>query len=303
MLEVRELRYFLEVANTCNITKAANHLHVTQPCLSRAIKELEGKLGQRLITRRSHSVELTPEGLLLVERARSIVSLVGNTEREFKTLTQKIAGKVNLCAAETPAFAWLAAVIAEIQSEHPDVVFNLESGNYEQTLVRLDQGIYDFGLVVEPFAQLEHFEVLTLPVVDPWVLLLPTGHPLTHRKFVTPDDLVAEPLILSSQELNNHADTGLHAWFGAKRFAQLKVVDTFNLLYNAVILVEQGIGLIPALSGIINVRGNPKLCQLPLRPAFSTHVYLIWGRHRTLPPAARLFLECLTERVDAATAE
>lgn len=290
MLEVRELRYFLEVALTGNITKAANHLHVTQPCLSRAIKDLEGKLGQRLLVRRSHSVELTPEGALFVERARAIIDLVGNTEREFQTLSQKIEGQVNLCAAETPAFRLLSAVIADIQAEHPGVRFNLESGNYEQTIVRLDQGIYDFGLVVEPFAQLEHFEVLTLPVHDSWRVILPAGHPLCRKKVITPDDLVEVPIIMSSQELNNGSAAGLRLWFGA-RYSQLQVVDTFNLLYNATLLVEQGIGVLPALGGIINVRGNPKLCERPMKPELTTQVYLIWGRHRTLPPPAQLFLE------------
>lgn len=290
MLEMRELRYFLEVAVTGNITKAANHLHVTQPCLSRAIKDLEGKLGQRLLVRKSHSVALTAEGALFVERARAIVDLVGNTEREFHSLSQKIAGQVNICAAETPAFRLLSAVIADIQAEHPSVLFNLESGNYEQTLVRLDQGIYDFGLVVEPFAQLEHFAVLTLPVSDHWSVILPAGHSLCRKKVITPDDLVNEPIIMSSQELSNGLAAGLRLWFGA-RYAQLRIVNTFNLLYNATLLVEQGIGVLPALGGIIKVAGNPKLCERPMKPELNTKVYLIWGRHRTLPPAAQLFLE------------
>ena len=296
MLEVRELRYFLEVALTGNITKAAHHLHVTQPCLSRAIKDLEGKLGQRLIKRRSHSVELTAEGALFVERARAIIELVGHTEREFQTLSQQIAGQVNICAAETRAFSLVASVIAAIQAEHPQVVFNLESGNYEQTMVRLDQGIYDFGLVVEPFAQLEHFEVLTLPVHDTWHVLLPQGHPLCRKAAITPEDLIGEPLLMSSQELASGAAAGLRRWFGP-RFAELKIVDTFNLLYNATLLVEQGIGFLPALSGIINTTGNAKLCERPLEPPLTARVYLIWGRHRSLAPAAQLFLARLQDLV------
>lgn len=296
MLEVRELRYFLEVALTGNITKAAHHLHVTQPCLSRAIKELEGKVGQRLVLRRSHSVELTQEGALFVERARSIIDMVDNTEREFQSLTRKISGQVNICAAETPAFRLLSEVMAEIQAEHPQVKFNIESGNYEQTLVRLDQGIYDFGLVVEPFAQLEHFEALTLPVCDTWSILMPAGHPLSQKEAITPDDLVSQPLIMSLQEMDYGAGVSLASWFGS-RLSELKVVDTFNLLYNASLLVEQGMGILPAMDGIINIEGNAKLCKRPMNPPISTKVYLIWGRHRTLPPAAQLLLERFKEHV------
>ena len=240
---------------------------------------------------------LTAEGALFVERARAIVELVGNTEREFQTLSQKIEGQVNICAAETPAFRVLSEVIADIQAEHPDVRFNLESGNYEQTIVRLDQGIYDFGLVVEPFAQLEHFEVLTLPVLDRWSVILPAGHPLCRKKVITPDDLLDIPLIMSSQELNNGSAAGLRQWFG-QRYSQLHVVDTFNLLYNATLLVEQGIGVLPAMDGIINVQGNPKLCERPMKPALTTQVYLIWGRHRTLPPPAKLFLERFKAKIE-----
>ena len=82
-MEIRVLRYFLEVAREGSVTHAAERLHISQPTLSKQLKELEGELGKKLFIRGNYNVRLTDEGMLLRKRAEDILDMVGKTEDEF----------------------------------------------------------------------------------------------------------------------------------------------------------------------------------------------------------------------------
>ena len=150
MLETRVLRYFLAVAREGSITAAAQSLHVTQPTLSRQLMDLEDELGQKLFVRGSHHVSLTPEGILLRKRASEILDLVGKTESEFSSMGENIAGDVYIGSGETDAMNRIAAVIREIGRDYPDVHFHIYSGNAEDVMDRLDKGMLDFGILIQP---------------------------------------------------------------------------------------------------------------------------------------------------------
>ena len=107
-MELRVLRYFLEVAREENITHAAQRLHISQPALSRQLKELEEELGKQLLVRGNHSVRLTEEGMLLRKRAEDILEMVGKTEEEFRTLGEIAGGDVRIGCAESDGMAHLA---------------------------------------------------------------------------------------------------------------------------------------------------------------------------------------------------
>lgn len=110
-MEIRVLRCFLAVAREENITAAANYLHLTQPTLSRQIKDLEEELGQQLLIRKSHRVSLTPEGMLLRKRAEKIVSMVEKTEAEFSSMEDTIRGDIYIGGGETQALSDIADII------------------------------------------------------------------------------------------------------------------------------------------------------------------------------------------------
>ncbi|MDO4938152.1 MAG: LysR family transcriptional regulator, partial [Sutterellaceae bacterium] len=160
-MELRTLRYFLAVAREASFTKAANVLHVTQPTLSRQLKELEEELDTDLFVRHSHSVSLTEDGVRLMKRAEEIVDIVQKTRAEFKTDKNDIAGDIYIGAGETPAVHTLARVIADIRKDYPKVRVHIFSGNGPDLVERLEKGLLDFALLIEPI-DLSKFEYLEL---------------------------------------------------------------------------------------------------------------------------------------------
>ena len=128
-MELRVLRNFLAVANEGSITAAANSLHLTQPSLSRQIQDLEEELGQKLLQRKSHRVDLTAEGMRFCQRAEEIVALADKTLAEFSAPAGPITGDVYIGCGETHVLHLLAEIAQSIQTEHPQVRFHLQSGN------------------------------------------------------------------------------------------------------------------------------------------------------------------------------
>lgn len=200
MLDNKTLLVFLEVARTQSMTKAANHLHLTEPSVSRMMRSLEERLGYKLFQRRSKNLLLTKSGQLLQDRAKVIVDLVQELEHEFNHLEHQIKGKINIGLAETPAFRLIAPFLVQMHERYPRVHFSIESGNAEQVCAKLDNGQYDFGLVVASFPNANLYQVLTLPVQDQWGVILPRDHRLASRSIITPEDLKDEPLLFSRQE-------------------------------------------------------------------------------------------------------
>lgn len=376
MLENRELKVFLEVASTLNMTKAARHLHIAEPSVSRIIKSLEEQLGYKLFKRGTRALTLTKSGELLQERSQVILNLVQDLEHEFNALESNISGKINIGLAETPAFRLIAPLLVNLRQRYPQVIFGIESGNAEQVCAKLDQGLYDFGVVVSSFPNAEQYRLVTLPQPDIWGVIIPRDHHLAQKEAVTPFDLKDEPLLFSRQEQlasvrpqtkhlatknslnpdsqNTHeneetiqgsiepsgnqsalsseqtlevlsvslvenvllrdviaqnakpqktfnqnepspqeqwlSDSPLKTWFGAY-WKQLNIVTTFNLIYNAALLVEAKMGLALSLDGIIDLTNHPTLCFKPLSPQVSAQVSIIWPRFRSFTPAARLLRE------------
>ena len=138
-MEIRTLRYFLAVAREGSITRAANFLHLTQPTLSRQMQDLEEELGRPLLIRKSHRVDLTPEGVLLRRRAEEIVAMVDKTEAEFTALEDTVSGDVYIGSGETRGLCPVAKVIRQMRAESPAVRYHLYSGNAQDVTDRLDK--------------------------------------------------------------------------------------------------------------------------------------------------------------------
>ena len=192
-MELRVLKYFLAVAHEGSVTGAAHRLHVTQPTLSRQLKDLEDELGQRLFIRGSHSVSLTAEGMLLRQRAEEIMTIVEKTHSDFRA-GRLIAGDVYIGCGESEAISLLAEVIRDVRANHPKVRFHLHSGNAEDVMERLDRGTLDFGVLVQP-VDISKYDTLPLPYKDIWGLVMPLDHPLAEKKGIVPQDLYGLPLL------------------------------------------------------------------------------------------------------------
>ncbi|MBR6996207.1 MAG: LysR family transcriptional regulator [Ruminococcus sp.] len=294
-MEIRVLRYFLAIAREGSITNAANYLHVTQPTLSRQIKELEEEVGQKLFIRGSHNMKLTQEGFILRKRAEEIVSMVDKTEAEFRSMESTVAGDIYIGGGETRAISYIADVVRELREEYPDIKYHLHSGNEADVTERLDRGLIDFGILVQP-ADLTKYDCLHLPAEDIWGVVMRKDSPLAEKPSITRQDLRELPLILSRQAIaGRKEDNEFINWFGSD-FDKLNIVTTFNLMYNAAIMVEAGIGYAVGIDGITNTDVNSPLCFRPLEPRMTAGLDVIWKKYQVFTPAAELFLKRLQER-------
>ena len=285
-MELRVLRYFLAVVREQSISRAAESLSLTQPTLSRQLMDLEEELGVRLLTRgrKNHSIALTEEGMLLKARAEEIVALADRTEAELAWQEREIAGDIYLGAGETDAMRLLAQAAKRLQETYPHIRYHLFSGNAEDVSARLDKGLLDFGVLIGE-ADLSKYNFLPLGAVDVWGVLLRGDDPLAVKDSIRPEDLWSRPLILSQQSLRSNELSG---WLG-RSMERLNVAATYNLIYNAALLVEAGLGCAITIEKLVNTSGRP-LCFRPLEPRFEGRLNIVWKKHHVFSKAAEAFL-------------
>ena len=286
-MEIRILKYFLAVAQEESITSAAQKLHMTQPALSRQIMELEKELGKQLFLRTNKKTYLTEDGLHLKQRAQEILSLVEKTASELRTTSGEVAGQVHFGAGETDTMRLFAQVIRRIHRDHPKIQFNLFSGNTDDILEKLEDGILDFGLIFSNTVS-EKYHHLAVPLSNVWGILTPSDSPWAKQGRITKEQLARMPLITSSRTA--FTQNFLSRWSGDE-MESLNIVATYNLIFNAVFLVEAGIGNALCLENLVDTSRNSSLCFCPLDPPFYATPVLVWKKGKTLSKASAVFLE------------
>ena len=296
-MEIRVLRYFLAIAREGSITGAANSLHVTQPTLSRQIKDLEDELGQKLFTRGIHNMTLTVEGMILRKRAEEIISMVDKTEAEFNSMEESVGGDIYIGGGETDAIRLIADIAKELRNIYPNIHYHLYSGNAADVTKRLDKGLLDFGILIQP-TDISKYDYLNIPAKDTWGIIMRKDSPLAEKKSIKKEDLLDVPLICSRQAISKEQSKHDFAkWFG-KDFDKLDIVTTFNLIYNAAIMVDAGIGYAITIDKIANISENSNLCFRPLEPKLDSGLNIIWKKYQIFSSAAELFLERLHHDFD-----
>lgn len=287
-MELRQLRYFLAVTREQSISKAAEALFITQPNLSRQMQNLEKEIGQQLFIRGTKKITLTEAGQLLYKRAEEITELYNQTEAELNKPITDMSGDIYIGGGESYAMGLIAKAIRSVQSDYPKVKFHLFSGDSKTVSERLDKGLIDFGIFIEPF-DLSKYDHLRLPLYDTWGVIMRKDSPLAEKRFITPQDLWDKPLIRSRQSIGKNK---ISEWF-LKSDEELNIVATGNLLYNMSLLVEEGAGYAITLDKIINTSGNSDLCFRPLYPELISHLDIAWKKYQVFPKCTEIFLERL----------
>ncbi|WP_066067002.1 LysR family transcriptional regulator [Neobacillus soli] len=294
-MELRVLRYFLTVAREGSMTAAADFLHVTQPTLSRQLKDLEQELGKKLFNRSSHSIILTDEGMLLRKRAEEIVDMVNKLDTEFSSMEETIGGDIYIGGGETDAMRQIARVVKELQLRYPNIRYHLFSGNEDDVTERLDKGLLDFGILIQP-ADLSKYNYIDIPGKDVWGVVMRKDSPLAFKDTIQAVDLLSVPLICSRQAMKQTFSKNEFAdWFG-EDFDKLTVVITYNLAYNAAIMVEEGIGYAVTIDKIVNTSSESNLCFRPLEPRLESGLNIVWKKHQVFSTAANAFLKAIQEK-------
>lgn len=289
-MELRVLQYFLAVAREQNISAAAESLHLSQPTLSTQLKALEEELGKQLLirgTKGSRKVLLTEDGMILRKRAEEILSLVKRTENEISRSDEAVVGDVYIGTGETDTVRLFARAAKQLQAQCPDIHYHLSSGNAEYVLEYLDRGLIDFGLLFGT-VDTQKYDAIPLPIRDTWGVLMRRDSPLAGKEAVTPEDLWDKPLIISRQRGD---DQYLAQWM-KKEFSSLHIVATYNLIFNASLLVDEGLGYALGLDKLINTDGS-SLCFRPLSPALEASACIVWKKYQIFSRPARVFLDCL----------
>ena len=287
-MELRELKYFLAVAREESISKAAEALFITQPNLSRQMQKLEHEIGQQLFIRGTRRITLTEAGKLLRKRAEEIIELYNKTESELYAPITDISGDIYIGGGESYVMGLIAKAARDVQRDYPNVKFHLFSGDSATVSERLDKGLIDFGIFIDPF-DVSKYEYLRLPLSDTWGVLMRKDSPLSNKEYVTPEDLWDKPLIRSRQSLGKNM---VSDWF-QKSTDELNIVATGNLLYNMSLLVEEGVGYAVGLDKIIRTDGSSNLCFKPLYPELKSHLNIAWKKYQVFPKCTEIFLKRL----------
>ncbi len=293
-MEIRVLEYFLAVAREQSISGASKFLHLTQPTLSRQLKELEEELGKQLFIRGKRTITLTDDGVLLRKRAEEIIDLVQKTEAEVTASNDYISGDIYIGAGETEGIRTLVSASKQINRKHPDIRLNIESGDAIDVLYKLDKGLIDFGLILGSFDKTK-YDFIQLPTKDTWGLLVRADSHFAKKEYITSDDLLGEPIIISRQVYRNH---DLAGWF-CESFPKMKFVATCNLIFNGSVMVDEGIGYAITLDKLIN--NKEKFRFIPLKPELKISMYLVWKKYQIFSKAAGVFLDEVKRSINSRT--
>ena len=277
-MELRTLRYFLAVAREENMTEAANVLHVTQPTLSRQIADLERELGVELFERTNRSCVLTGDGMRLRQRAEEILALVEQAESEMSDQELGIAGNIRIGAGETQAMRYVLDTFAALHRDCPAVTIELYTGNADATEERLERGLLDFALLLEP-VNLDKYEWIRMPQTDRVGVAVASDGSWGALDVLSPADLAVMPLLLGSRTSNKAID--LVAWSGGTLDPEaLNVVGHFDLIGNASHLIRSGAACAMGIDHLLQVDASSDIRFVPLEPAIEIASFLVWKKYR-----------------------
>ncbi len=293
-MEIRTLRYFLAVAELGNISKAAIFLHTSQPNITRQLKDLELEIGKPLF-KRGKGMILTEDGHYLKNKARQIIDLFDKIDSDIKIINMddsKVTGTIKIAGGESYAMNIIGNAFKKFHKKYPLVKLDIYSGSTNEVIKRLEKGTIDFGILIEP-APITEYNFLKLPFFNTWGILMRKDSELAGRSFILPEDLNGKPLLLS----NPSAHTNMIKIWLNKNLSDLNIVATYNLIYNASILVKDGLGYAFTIDKLINTTGESELTFRELRPKLISYLDLVWKTEIALSKAARLFLEEIKKEV------
>lgn len=283
-MDIRVLKYFLAVAREQSYSVAAERLFLSQPTLSRQIKDLEEELGKTLFIRSNKGVALTEEGMILRKRAEEIVELLDKTEQEVRHSNDVVSGKVYIGAGETYAIKLIADTAQKLQESYPDISYSLYSGDGTDVLERLDKGLIDFGIVFQE-VDTSRYEHIDIPLKDRFGVLMRRDSPLADREKISLSDLKDLPLIVPRQPNHNM----MFAEILGLEENDVNVAAEYNLVYNGSVMASEGMGYCLCFDRLINTDGS-NMCFMPLKPELEVGCSFVWKRYSVFTKAAEMFL-------------
>ncbi|MEI0447094.1 LysR family transcriptional regulator [Brachyspira intermedia] len=295
-MDIKSLTYFLTAAREGSITKAANSLNLTQPNLSRQISNLEKEIGKKLFIRSNYSIKLTSDGVLLKKRAEEIIDMVEKTRMEFKSSDDIIAGDIYIGSAETYYIKLIADVIKDLRESHPNIIYHIHSGAYSEITEKLDKGLLDFGVLIGNIDS-SKYDYIDIPYKEVYGLLMRKDSHLSKNKFIEKNDLFDIPIICPKIFFNNKIQTSKFSEWIGNDFDKLNIILSYNLIYNAALMVEDGIGYALTIDKLVNTINTSDLCFIKLNPRLEIELRVVWKKNQVFSEASKIFLEELKNKL------
>ncbi len=288
-MELRIMRYFLMITKTENITKAAEMLHITQPTLSRQIRELEDELGVVLFERDTRKLRLTSEGILLKERAQEIIELTDKTVSDLKTNRETVSGTIRITTGVMRSTAVLSRMMSEFRKQYPGVRFEVLTSTADTSRYQLERGLIDFGVMLEP-VDLSGLSFIRFAEPEDWCAMMRADDPLAANESVSPQDLYDRDLVLP---LRGAVAAELYSWLG-------KDPDDLNIAYyntlsgTAAQLVYDAHAVSLSAAGSVPFLDGTRMTLRPLNPEVSTRSAIVWKQTSVKTEAANRFIQFIS---------
>lgn len=251
---------------------------------------LEETVGAPLLIRGKRQVTLTEAGVLFQQRAEEIVSLMEKAMRDITGQDDLLGGTVAVGCVETSVSRILPRVLGGFSARYPQVKYDIYSADGDDIRDKLDRGELDFGILVEP-VEAAKYDFFRLPYWETWGVLVRRDDPLAQKDFIKKEDILPRRLIMPRREIVQDHIAG---WFGVEK-NQLDIFASHNLINNAALLIEAGLGCVVCTGGCFEIRGGEHLCFVPLSPERTTGHVLAWKKNRVFHSAANRFREFVRE--------
>lgn len=283
-MDIRIMEYFLAVVREGNISAAADALHISQPVLSRQISDLEKELGVKLFERGSRKITLTEEGMILRKRSEEMMDLMQRTQNEIRVAKESVSGDIHIGAGEAKGFHYISEKAAQLMKQYPDIHIHIVSGDTEDLSDQLENGLIDMAMIYSDFDH-SAYDCLPVPYEERFGVLMPKDSPLARKKKISMKDLYGKPVIISRTARLSSDIVGESG---------LDIVATYNLVYNASLMVEDGIGYAITFDGLVNVSGDSPLTFRPLVPKVTSQAFIIWKKYVIYPAPVRILLDMMS---------
>jgi len=290
-MELRHLRYFQAVAEELSFSRAAKRLHVAQPALSRAIKQLEHTLDTDVLERSRHYVRLTPAGAVLLREVGGLLQQIEEVTRRVRRTAAGEEGELRLGYIGPPTQPFLGRLLHDYRKRYPLVSIHLEERTPERVWEMVARGRLSAALT-RPVLAHEALGLRTIVLREERLgIVVPAGHPLAKRRFVPWTTLAREPLVV----LARREGIGLHdAVIAGCRQAGVtpRLAHTPSLIGTVMSYVEAGAGIGVVTESVVTP--TPALRFVLLKPVLRVPLVFVWQEDGDSPPVQR-FRELLLE--------
>jgi DNA-binding transcriptional LysR family regulator len=285
-MDIKQLKYFLTIAEEGQITSAAKKLHMAQPPLSQQLKALEEELGVKLIERGPRQIQLTDAGEILMARARQILELSSSTINEIKDYSSGLKGTLAIGTVSSSGATLLNNIITDFNKKYPGIKFEIYEGNTFTTLELLNRGVIEVGIVRTPFKALG-FECRYMKS-EPMIAAMTRKYCEEEDKnHINIRDLKDKPLIIYRRFEQLIYETCLEEEFEPKVFCKNDDARTTLLWANAGL----GVGIMP--KSVFEMGINTNLIYKEIEnESLRTSIAAIWSKDRYISSLAKKFIDC-----------